>query len=87
MFIHDKKNAIMTIMAKRGPKGGEITAGPAPMKSEESMTEPGMPDGRHEAAQDMIAAMHEKSPEKLMQAMANFHDIHAAMAKESPSEE
>ncbi len=90
MLIHDRKNAIQTIMSRRGPKGGEVTAGPAPMQSEASMTEPGEVDGRHAAAQDVIAAMHEKSPEKLMQAMANFHDLHAMMKEkesESPSEE
>lgn len=76
------------MMAKRGPKGGEMLSGPAPMKSEVMKDEEGMPDGRHAAAQDMIAAFHEKSPEKLVQAMANFHDIHSSMAKEeSPSEE
>lgn len=69
----------MTVMAKRGAKGGPVISGPAPMKEEMSMTEPGEPDGRHAAAQDMISAMHEKSPEKLMHAMANFHDIHSAM--------
>lgn len=69
----------MTVMAKRGAKGGPMISGPAPMKEEKSMTEPGEPDGRHVAAQDMIAAIHEKSPEKLMGALANFHDIHSSM--------
>lgn len=87
MFIHDKKQAAMTIMARRGEKGGPMTAGPAPMKSEVVKNEDGMMDGRHAAAQDMIAAMHEKSPEKLMNAMANFHDIHASMSGKSDTEE
>jgi hypothetical protein len=81
VFIHDQKRAITTMMAKRGPKGGEMLSGPAPMKAEEVMDEDRMPDGRHAAAQDMIAAFHEKSPEKLMQAMMNFHDIHQAMSR------
>ena len=33
-------------------------------------------DGRHIAAQDAINAMHEKSPEKLRQALMNFMDLH-----------
>lgn len=90
MMILDKKRALMTVLAKRGEKGGEHVSGPAPMKEEDSMTKPGMEDGRHAAAQDMISAMHEKSPQKLMDAMANFHDIHASMkikGTEEPSVE
>lgn len=87
MLLHDKKSAVTVMMSKRGPKGGEKLSGPAPMKPESVSSEDGMPDGRHSAAQDMISAMHEKSPEKLMNAMANFHDIHASMSKDPPSEE
>lgn len=87
MHIHDKKAAVTVMMAKRGGKGGEHIAAPTAMKPEVSMEEPGMPDGRHAAAQDMISAFHEKSPAKLMQAMANFHDIHSSMHKSPPHEE
>lgn len=86
MFIHDKKNAVTVMMRKRGPQGGEVLSGPTPMKSESVMDEEHMPDGRHEAMQDFLAGVHEKSPDKMMQAMANFHDIHASMAKEPDQE-
>lgn len=74
-MLHDDKKALMTIMRKRSESGGKAMA--APMKTEEVKSEDGEPDGRHAAAQDMMAAMHEKSPEKLMAAMMNFHDLHA----------
>lgn len=76
MIMHDVKKARETVMARRSPSGEPVTA-PAPMKEEVSKSEDGEIDGRHAAAQDMISAMHEKSPQKLMEAMANFHDLHA----------
>lgn len=75
MIIPDQKKAMMTIMAKRSPNG-EVDS--APMQPETSKDEEGEIDGRHAAAQDMLAAMHEKSAQKLMEAMANFHDLHMA---------
>lgn len=65
-------------MAKRSAKGGEHIAGPAAMKSEVMMSEGGEVDGRHAAAQDVLAAMAEKSPIKMVQALANFMDLHHA---------
>lgn len=87
MHIHDKKQALMTVMAKRGDKGGPVTAGPVAMKPEISMTEPGEPDGMHAAAQDMIAAHGEKSAEKLSAAMKNWMTLHNSQQAQSPSEE
>lgn len=75
MMMVDDKKALMTIMRKR-KEAGSMASG-APMKTEEVSNEAGEPDGRHAAAQDMISAFHEKSPEKLMTAMMNFHDLHA----------
>lgn len=75
MMMPDPKKAIMTIMAKRHPDGSRSAA---PMKEERSMSEEGEMDPRHAAAQDVMMAMHEKSPERLMQAMGNFHDLHMA---------
>lgn len=75
MLMQDEKKAAMTIIRKRAEAGAPAMA--APMKQENVSDEDGMPDGRHAAAQDMIAAFHEKSAEKLMQAMGNFHDLHA----------
>lgn len=86
MMIHDRKNAITTIMSRRGAKGGEHIAGPAPMKPEVSMMEGGEVDGRHAAAQDMMAAMHEKSAQKMADAMGNFIDIHKSMADSGDDE-
>jgi len=84
MMMFDDKKAISSILSKRSPKGESM--GKAPMKAEMSKSEDGTPDPRHAAAQDMIMALHEKSPEKLMQAMANFHDLHA-MHKEPDGDE
>ena len=79
MMIWDKKKALTTIMAKRDPKSGERTA--APMQEQVSKDEDGEVDGRHAAAQDILAAMHEKNPQKLMESLANFHDLHMAAAQ------
>lgn len=85
MIIPDLKRAMTTIMARRAPKTGGTAS--APMKAEVSLEEPGVSDGRHEAAQDMLHAFHEKSPQRLMEAMANFIDLHHAAGSENPSED
>jgi len=85
MIMFDKKRAMQTIMQKRGANGGPMTMAPSPMKPEIVKDEDGMPDGKHLAAQDMISAFHEKSADKLMQALSNFMDIHSvADSKEDP---
>lgn len=76
MIIPDLKNKYSTVMSGRRSPEGEQLSGPSEMKIEDSKEEPGEPDGRHEAAQDMISAFHEKSPQKLMEAMGNFIDLH-----------
>lgn len=73
--MSDDKKTVATIMKMRKSAKGE-SLGSAPMKSEVVKDEAGEIDGRHVAAQDMMMALHEKSPEKLMKAMANFHDLH-----------
>lgn len=70
----------MTIMAKRKPDGEKLSE--SPMKPEVVKDEDGQVDGRHVAAQDIMSAIHEKSPEKLMNALANFHDLHNAKPQE-----
>ena len=77
----DKRKAMTVIMSKRSPKGEPLSK--APMKPEISKTEDGEIDHRHAAAQDIIAAHHEASPEKLMGALANFIDLHSAKASKS----
>lgn len=69
-----------TIMSGRKSASGE-DLGSAPMKPEIVKLEDGSMDGRHAASQDMMAAIHEKSPEKLMRAMANFYDIHTGQPR------
>ena len=85
MIIYDKKHALMSIMSKRNPQDGSVSS--APMREEVSKSEDGEVDGRHAAAQDILAAMNEKSPQKLMEALANFHDLHAAAASEPAEDE
>jgi hypothetical protein len=85
MIIQDKKRAMTTIMSKRNPKDGSMSA--APMSTEVTKNDEGEMDGRHSAAQDMMMAIHEKSPHKLMEAMANFHDLHAAKMAKPESDE
>lgn len=75
MIIPDHKKAMATVIGRRSPRGEQIAA-PAPMNEESVKDESGEPDGRHAAAQDMISAFHEKSPERLMQSLANFMDLH-----------
>ena len=75
MLIDDYKKNAMTIIGKRKPSG-ERTMNPTPMKLEETKGEDGLSDPRHAAAQEILAAHHEGSPEKISQALANFIDIH-----------
>ncbi len=77
MFFDDKRRAVTTMMARRSPKGDKIS-GPAPMKNELVMDEDRVPDGRHMAAQDILAALYEKSPEALMKSLDNFMAIRAS---------
>lgn len=84
MIMFDKKKAYQTIMAKRSPDGSVTSS---PMESQKVMDEDGEPDGRHAAAEDILSAMSEKNPMKLMEALSNFHDLHQAMSdKPDPQE-
>ncbi len=85
MIIPDQKKAVMTIMAKRSPKDGATSS--APMKSEVVKEEDGAMDGRHAAAQDVMMAMHEKSAHKLMEALANFMDMHMSRGDKNDEED
>jgi hypothetical protein len=80
MFFGDDKKKIATqIVGKRDAKG-ERSMSPTAMKPEEVKTEAGEVDPRHLAAQDVIAALHEQSPLKLMEALGNFIDLHQSHA-------
>lgn len=76
MIIPDEKTMTL-IMAKRNPKDG--SSHKSEMKPQKSMNEGGEVDGRHAAAEDAISAMHNKDPHQLMQALANFMDMHMNM--------
>ena len=76
MIMLDKKKAIATMMAKRNPKDGSVSS--APMAGSDMKSEAGEPDPRHAAAEDMIMALKEGHAGKLVEAMAAFHDLHAA---------
>lgn len=83
MFFDDHKKAITTIMSKRHPRTGEMMMDKTPMKAEIVKTADGEMDGKHLAAQDMLAAHHSMSADKLREAMENFMDLHMH-SKHSP---
>lgn len=85
MLMWDKKRDMTSVMSQR--KKGDEDYGPAKMKNESSMEEDGSMDGRHMAAQDILAAHSEGSPEKVKQAMINFIDLHMAARNEEMDEE
>lgn len=86
MIMPDDKKRIATIIASRKNAKGE-SSGAAPMNVESVRDEAGgAPDGRHIAAQELLMAIHEKSAEKLMNALANFQDIHASRIIEDSKE-
>ena len=75
MFFDEHKKSA-TIIAGRRNAQGDRTMEPTPMKAENARSEVGQVDGRHLAAQEMLAAIHEGSALKLMDAIGNFMDIH-----------
>ena len=74
MMIIDKDKATTTIMGRRRNPDGSTAE--APMVPSEIKSEEGESDPRHEAAKDILSALNEKHPGKLMEAMINFHDLH-----------
>lgn len=77
MIIPDLKKRAMTVISRRMDKDGKEIAGPAAMQPEIVHKEDGTTDGRHVAMQDFLSAVSEKSPERMMKAMMNFHDLHS----------
>lgn len=75
MIFFDDKKKLQTIMARRRKEGGEYSAAHE-MKPEIVKHEDGEIDGRHIAMQEFMAGHEEKSPHKMMKAMANFMDLH-----------
>lgn len=80
MFFGDDKKKIATMIVGKKDAKGIRTAEPTPMKPEEVKTEAGEVDPRHLAAQDVMAAHHEQSPHRLMEALGNFIDLHMSHA-------
>lgn len=85
MLIIDKDKAISTVMSRRREKDGSTSE--ASMKPSEVKSEEGEVDPRHEAAKDILAALNEKHPAKLMEAMAAFHDLHKMHSEQKDSSE
>lgn len=83
MFFDDPKKTAMSILSRR-KASGERTAGPAPMKSEVVKDALGEPDGRHIAAQDILAAVHEASAQKFSEALGHFMDMHQSKGPAAP---
>jgi hypothetical protein len=85
-MVAHKKSVLHVLLSKKTAKG-ELKAPPTPMKKEVSLTEDGELDGRHAAAEDLIAAHNEKSPQKLAEALSNFIDMHMLRKPPPDSEE
>lgn len=81
MLMIDKDKAMTTVMARRREKDGSTSE--SMQKPSKVMDEDLNADPRHEAAKDVLSAMSEKHPGKLMEAMAAFHDLHSMHPKES----
>jgi hypothetical protein len=64
------------ISSRRRAPGEGKSIDHVPMQNEVVKTEDGMVDGRHVAAQEIMGAIHSKSPEDLMEALGHFITIH-----------
>lgn len=80
-----KKMASMIVMKKYPPKGGasefEISMKPEIVKDEDEMSE-----GKHTSAEDLIAAMHERSPMKVAKALENFMHIYNGLVSDESTD-
>ena len=85
MIIPEDKKRIATIISSRKSASGE-KLGAAPMAPQVVKEEDGSIDGLHVASRDMLAAIHEKDPAKLMNALMNWQDIHASRINKSEEE-
>jgi len=86
MIIPDDKRRISTIIASRKSAKG-VSLGSAPVKPEVVKEASGEIDGRHVAAEEILIAIAEKSAAQLMNALANFHDLHSSRSLAADSEE
>jgi hypothetical protein len=72
MIIPDGKHKLATVLMARMKDG--ISSGATPMKPENDMDDKNAP--YMSAAEDLIAAFHEKSAMGLVEALKNFLEIH-----------
>ena len=86
MFFDDHKKTAQIIVGRKKANGERVSE-PTEMQAETVKTEDGELDGRHEAMQDFLAAHKDNSPEGMMNALANFIDIHHSMAEEDEEPE
>lgn len=78
----DKKKQLQTIMARRRDGKGEAITAVAPVKPEVVKDDEGEINECHVAAQDILSAIHEKSPDALMRAMMAFIDLYESYEHE-----
>lgn len=82
--MFDKRKMQQTIMERRrGENGGAIQSETA-MKPEVVMDEDMMPDGKHMASQDMMAALSSGSAENFNKALGNYIDLHMNPSESEP---
>jgi hypothetical protein len=86
MYFDDHKHTATIIAGKRNFKG-DRTMDPSPMAADVMKSEDGNIDGRHIAAQEILAAVHHKSPIKLVEALSNFMQIHHSSENALPDKE
>jgi hypothetical protein len=80
MIIPDNKK-IQTIMLAKRDKTGKKVSETAGVQNESSHLAPEHA-GLHSAAEDLVAAVHSKSPEHVANALQSFIEMHHAAHKE-----
>lgn len=85
MIIPSKKKAVSVIISKMRPDGSMNEGGEVKNEVEADVKDSAL----HSHAEDMISAIHNKSPSDLMHAMRNFlseHELHEEKSEEDPSD-
>jgi hypothetical protein len=76
MYFDDHKRIATMISSRRNSNGEPKIVENVPMQNEVVKDEGGMIDGKHIAAQEIMGAIHSKSPMQLMEALSHFITIH-----------
>lgn len=83
MIDHKKALAIIVANRKRPAERHVMNSShELPEKNEEGGTDP-----KHAAAQDILHAFHEKSPQRLSEALTAFHHLHALSNTPRPEDD